>query len=505
MKLELLKKGKNRLKLKTKDVKLDNNIRDKFTVPNPKARHSQYASPTSSPITPLGSFKAGLYQEVIDYVKDTYQNYVDIDTSTVHDIVKPFSIKLDELHDLPNPDFEDRDYQNDAVKLALENGRGTFEMATSAGKSYVITKIIYNIWKERAKDRVIIIVPTLQLVTQFYDDILDYGISEDDVCMFASFNKKTKQAPTANIIISNISWLNHHEDELPDDIKITIVDEAHVLKRDNKVCKMVEKLPLVRFGFTGTLPEDPMDRWNVIGVCGPLLKVIKASDLQDKGYIANINIMAIELDHKVPQPRKSAQEVLQEHPEYRTRQDKIALEIAKARFPLEWRFIEGSDPANTFLCRLAMKLKGNTIMLFDHTAHGELLRDVLLAQAQVPVYFINGDVKIDDREDIRASVEDGSGCILVANCKAFGTGTNIKSINNIIFAFSAGNTATKVIQGIGRGLRMKAGKTSMTLYDVYHAFRYSRDHFNNRKDMYADNYTIGTFKKVSVSLKGNRP
>ncbi len=497
MKLEIIQKGKNRLRLQTKSVVLDNHINAYFTVPNKNARHSAYASPTSSPITPLGSFKAGIIQEILDYVHDKFPE-VEIDTSQVDKIIHPFYIKIDKLHDLANTeDFETRAYQDEAVQLALQHGRGTFEMATSAGKSYIITKLIYNIWKTTTKKKTLILVPTIQLVTQFYKEIIEYGIDKESVCMFS---RKCPEAPQGDIIISNIQWLNRHSKELPKDIEMTIIDEAHMLKGTNKVCKLVESMPLIRFAFTGTLPEDHMDRWNVIGIAGPLLKVTKAKELQQEGYIANIDIVALYLKHGVAQPHKPASEVLEEYPEYRGNSEKIALEIAKARFPLEWRYIEESEKANNFLCRLSLKLVGNNIILFDHIAHGKVIQEKLQAMTDRPIFFIDGSVKLEIREDICEAMENQSGCILVANCKAFGTGTNVKAINNIIFGFSAGNSATKVIQGIGRGLRVKEGKTKMTLYDVYHSFRYSTEHYEKRKGLYKDNYDIKSFKKITVNL-----
>ena len=89
MKLQILKKGKNRLKLRIKDADLDNAVRAKFTVTNKNARHSQYAAPTSSPITPLGTFKAGILKEIVDYVSEFYPD-VEIDYSQVNDIINPF-------------------------------------------------------------------------------------------------------------------------------------------------------------------------------------------------------------------------------------------------------------------------------------------------------------------------------------------------------------------------------------------------------------------------------
>lgn len=280
-----------------------------------------------------------------------------------------------------------------------------------------------------------------------------------------------------------------------------LVSNCHQLKMGNAICKFVESLPLIRFGFSGTLPSDPMDRFNVIGICGSVLKVTKASELQEQGYIADIDIRAIYLKHNAPQPRKPISEVLEEYPEYRGNSEKIALEIAKARFPLEWKYIEQSDRVNQFLCKLALKLTGNNIILFDHTAHGLRLKEILEAQSNDrPIYFINGDVKLSIREDIRQAMEIEKGCILVANCKAFGTGTNIKAINNIIFGFSAGNSNIKIIQGVGRAMRLREGKTKMTLYDVYHSFIYSSKHYEDRKILYKDNYSIKSFKKITVQL-----
>lgn len=224
MKLELLKKGKNRLKIKTKSAVLDNSIRANFTVPNKKARHSPYATATSCPISLLGSFKTGLALDVIDFVKNKFPD-CEIDYSSVEHMIYPFKVNRKNLHSLPNiADFEQRDYQDEAVRLALANGRGVFEMATASGKSLIITKLIHNIWLSIGKKKVLILVPTVGLVVQFYKDILEYGIAEKDISMFSSSNSQIDT--NANIIISNRQWLEKHSKKLPKDIEVTIIDEC---------------------------------------------------------------------------------------------------------------------------------------------------------------------------------------------------------------------------------------------------------------------------------------
>jgi superfamily II DNA or RNA helicase len=85
---------------------------------------------------------------------------------------------------------------------------------------------------------ILLIVPNVQLVKQFYEDMTDYGILTSwNVVNFSSDqdkkNKKKKiefEFKDKNIIISNAQWLMLHGDELPY-IDCIIQDEVHVVKK----------------------------------------------------------------------------------------------------------------------------------------------------------------------------------------------------------------------------------------------------------------------------------
>jgi superfamily II DNA or RNA helicase len=482
------KNRKTRLRFKTDNKDLNDLLREEYQVANPAVKFSPYAAEFLSPISPLGSFQVGLSYDILRWVKKNFPNEKIKIEQDILNIIKP-SYKFDKIKQPNNTDYVLRDYQEETVKLALKNGRGTFELATSAGKSLIIHSIIENIWEiENKQKTVLILVPTVQLVKQFNSDLIDYGIGEENIKMFSSFSPDD---PTSPIIISNRQWLQNHASKLPM-IDICITDEAHQLKTNSKVSKFVGSLNTHnKFAFTGTLPEDQINRWNVIGLNGDVHYAIKAHELQSTGAVADTNIVSILIDHKEPQP------------EYTESTD--PLEIAKKRFPLEWKFIESSWECNKFMVDMCLKMKGNTIVLFDHVEHGNLFKSICEKfNENKQIFFVDGSVPLNYRENVRTLMEHSDDCLLLAQTKTFGTGTSIKNIKNICFAFTAGTSTTKIVQAIGRGLRLRDGKTEMFLYDFYHNFKYSKQHYTTRKKMYDEHYNSKTFRELEYDLKNNK-
>lgn len=75
-----------------------------------------------------------------------------------------------------------------------------------------------------------------------------------------------------------------------------IVDEAHSIKRSNKVSACIEQLTaLYRFGFTGTLAEAKEDKFKNLGVLGPVRYEITSKDLRDSGFLSDVTIHQIRL------------------------------------------------------------------------------------------------------------------------------------------------------------------------------------------------------------------
>jgi superfamily II DNA or RNA helicase len=473
MQVQFTLKG-SRIQLKCDDRDLFDRIRLLFSIKNPNKRHSRFAQDRLYAMTPLGTFKPGLLKDLLTSINSIDPNIKVSVPQCVLDVAFPCNVQPERLLEVSADGFENRDYQEESVRLALKYGRGVILLATSAGKSFVIYNLIINLWKYHKKGKVLLMVPNTQLVRQMYDDILDYGCFKGEVCKLGSKDKVLN--PDANIIISNRQWLEGHSDDLPE-LGIVLVDEAHGLTKSAKCAAFIESIPTnLKFGFTGTMPEDMENYWNVIGVCGSVLIERKAKDLQVDGFVAKLHIKAIKMDHNIPQPESD---------------DEDALERAKKRYPLEWKTIEQSVWFNDFVIRLSNKLEGNTFILFDHTEHGrELERLCKASNTAKEVFYVDGSIDAAERSRMCAIMETRSDCILIGNTKCVGTGVSIKNLHNIVFAFTSGNANVKIIQSIGRSLRMRDDKDTAYIFDIFHAFKYSSKHFKERLKLYKENYVL---------------
>mgnify|MGYP005703376727 FL=1 len=106
------------------------------------------------------------------------------------------------------------------------------------------------------------------------------------------------------------------------------------------------------------------------------------------------------------------------------------------------------------------------------------------------------------REKIRAITEKSSNAIIVASYGTFSTGINIKNLHNIIFS-SPSKSKIRVLQSIGRGLRLGDNKNECKLFDIADDFTYKSrqnftlQHFMERINIYNQeqfDYTIHRIK-----------
>jgi type I site-specific restriction endonuclease len=120
------------------------------------------------------------------------------------------------------------------------------------------------------------------------------------------------------------------------------------------------------------------------------------------------------------------------------------------------------------------------------------------------LYYVDGGVDGEIREDIRKEIESLSDGIIIASLGTFSTGINIKNLHNVIFA-SPSKSRIKVLQSIGRGLRKSQHKNVFTLFDIADdlSWKSKRNHtilhFVERINMY--NEEKFDYKIYNVELK----
>ena len=194
--------------------------------------------------------------------------------------------------------YKPRDYQIDGVTDALQKNRRLVISPTGSGKSLMIYAVTrYHVEHKRST---LIIVPTTSLVEQMYKDFVDYGWNVDGICHKIYAGKDLmSQNP---VIIS--TWQSIYK--LPKDwfnrFDVVIGDEAHQFKSKSLVSIMTKLYDTkYRYGFTGTLDGTQTHKWVLEGLFGPSYKIVNTKELQEKGYLATLNIKVLLLKHE-PQP-----------------------------------------------------------------------------------------------------------------------------------------------------------------------------------------------------------
>src|SRR6056300_966667 len=346
--------------------------------------------------------------------------------------------------------YELRDYQYDAVTHGIENKRAILLSPTGSGKSF----IIYNLLRwyiDNYDHQILIVVPTTSLVEQMYKDFEDYGLDVENQChkIYSGKDKTTDK----QIIISTWQSIYKFSKEWFEDFGCVFGDEVHLFKAKSLSGIMNKCINAeYRFGTTGTLDGTETNKLVLEGLFGPVMKVTTTSKLQKEKKLANLNIDIIQLQYA-----KEIRDTLKEA----TYQDEID-------------FIVSCDARNRFIRNLACSLEGNTLILFNLVEkHGKVLRDLIEDKLEDGrrLFYVSGEVKANDREAIRKIVESQSNSITLASLGTFSTGINIRNIHNVVFA-SPSKSQIRVLQSIGRGLRISDDGSTTRLYDIADDLRY---------------------------------
>jgi superfamily II DNA or RNA helicase len=340
-----------------------------------------------------------------------------------------------------------RDYQCDAIHKAIASDRVLLLSPTASGKSLIIYSILR--WHLENNRKCIIIVPTTSLVEQLYTDFEDYSSAngwETKVhCqkLYSGFTKDfTKDVLVTtwqSVYLQPKSWFKQFD--------VIFGDEAHQFKAKS-LTGVMEKMDTVKYriGTTGTLDNKKIHKLVLEGVFGPIHRVTTTKALMDSGRLSTLNIMCVILKYNE--------------------------EIRKGRknntYQEEMDWLVSCEPRNKFIRNLAVNSKGNTLVLFQYVEkHGKVLYELIKNKVhdKRKVFFVYGGTETTDREAIRHITEGESDAIIIASFGTFSTGINIPSLENVIFA-SPSKSKIRNLQSIGRGLRLKEGKTSCNLFDL---------------------------------------
>jgi superfamily II DNA or RNA helicase len=423
-----------------------------------------------------GHIYCGLIKDVLEYCKDS-----GLTVSLEDDVKGLFSFESDIVNFVDNLDLtahgekiELRDYQRKAIEVCISQKRKLIQSPTSSGKSSIIYGISKYLVDEVFEDneKVLIVVPTINLVTQLKSDFKDYSSAnqwpvDELVGLIGGGNKETNKS----IIISTWQSIYKKDAEWFEQFRALIVDEVHLATAASIVGIGKKCDAEFRIGLSGSINEDDETaELTLKGLFGFKMVTTTTKKLMDEGTVAKLKINCVHIKYE----------------------DKVDLVKDYAK-EIDW--IVRQENRNKFTIDLANQLDGNVLILFSLVEkHGKPLLELAKKQGK-EVYFVYGGTEADQRENIRKLAEAHKGCLIVASYKTFSTGVNIRNIRHIIFA-SPTKSFSRVIQSIGRGLRTSATKTHCDVYDLFDEI------YGNQKDPNTYNFAFKHFlERVKIYIK----
>ena len=335
-----------------------------------------------------------------------------------------------------------RDYQIDAIAHAIATNRSLLISPTASGKSLIIYCLVR--YYQMMELKTLILVPTTSLVEQMYKDFEDYGWSSGTYCqkIYQGYDRKVEK----DVVISAWQSLHRMPRAYFRQFGAVFGDEAHLFKAKS-LTGIMTKLDTCkyRFGLTGTLDGTQTHRLVLEGLFGKAKYVITTKELIDNKTLSNLKINCIVL--KYPDEDRQI--------------------VKDFEYASELEYIVTKIERNNFLCDLVGHCVGNTLCLFQFVEkHGEPLYNIINDKyKERKVFFVYGGVSTDTREEIREIVENETDAIIVASYGTFSTGINIRNIDNIVFA-SPSKSKIRVLQSLGRGLRLGDKSKSLKVFDI---------------------------------------
>lgn len=365
-----------------------------------------------------------------------------------------------------------RDYQVDVINEFLANPQAVQKVSTGAGKT-VVTAILSH--KVEPYGRSLVIVPSKQLVRQTEKDYknlgLDVGVFFGDrkeynkthtICTWQSLEALNKKSKTYDPDISL--------DDFIEGVVCVIVDEAHGAKADalKKLMTTTFKQVPLRWGLTGTIPTEESEAISLYASIGNLINEVSAKELQDKGILAKLDVQV-----------KQLQDPVRVFGTYQAELSWLVTDNARLRW-LAAHIMEQSK-------------SGNSLILVQRKKTGQML------QSMIPdSVYIDGSMKVKAREVEYDEIKTSHGKIIIATAGVAAVGIDVPRIFNL-YLFEPGKSFIRVIQSIGRGIRMAKDKDYVNVFDITSTCKFAKRHLTKRKQFYKSEEYPFTITKVDYT------
>lgn len=401
---------------------------------------------------------SGLYDKVISFATSREYTYEIIDDSARTgiepagyqtpdidtEVIQEYMENLD-LHARGVP-IQIRDYQIKGVLVAIRDRQAIIKSSVGSGKSMILYCVCRYITDVLGM-RVLVIVPTIGLTTQLRGDFKDYSSANgwDADTNMHLISAGADHSINKPIVVSTFQSLGKTEAPWLNAFGAIITDEGHSItaKSFQNIYGKATQVPF-RLACTGTLHDTKCNMLTMQGLTGPVYSIAETKDLIAANQLVPLKIKSIVLKYE---------------------KDVCKL-LSKVSYEEEINWIASNPKRNKFIKNLAVNCKGTTLVFFRFVEHGKAMFNLIkesVGEAR-NVFFIDGGVSKEEREDIRL-VANSIDAIIVCSSGTMKMGINLPAVENIILGHPTKGGIT-FLQVLGRGLRLKTGKTFCNIFDI---------------------------------------
>lgn len=366
----------------------------------------------------------------------------------------------------PKLQFEPRPYQSEAIESWLNHeGRGVVVLPTGAGKTVVALMAL-----ARLKLRTLIVVPTIELLYQWRDAVVErLHIPKRSVGVVGDGHKEWRP-------ITVITYASAAMPNAPlNDIGLLICDEAHHLPSPSYATIATRSNAPYRLGLTAT-PDRADGEHNALGeLIGPLVYRRSPADLSAEGHIAQYVEKRVFVS--LTDEESLRYEALMGEWKWFLSSKRHMLakggdffgELIRrsATDPQARRALQAHHQARMIALNAEAKLHEVERLLGEHRddkvivfSEYNALVDTISQRLAMP--SITYKTAADERKGILEGFRDGSYSKLVTG-RVLNEGVDVPDAN-VAIVVSGSSTTREYIQRLGRVIRPKA--TTAVLYEV---------------------------------------
>lgn len=473
----------------------------------------------------------GLCQDICNYFKENGIEYDGIDMSFFK---RPVAHTFEQFKDIVkswNLKFEPRPYQYEAAYKILQWKKSVSQLATRAGKT-LISYMIFRYLREYCNvKRILMIVPSIDLVKQAYNDFSEYAEFFKTECIWSGGKLVQSADMTVGTFQSLIKFIDKkskkYDPSFFNGFDCVFVDETH--RATGNQIKTIISQPFMKdltlaFGMTGTLPkEHTIEHYCVRSLLGAKIQEINPKELMDAGYISPIKIYQHRIKYKnidkqsrlwdnlaeyalsdyVDEKNDKGQmtHIKKNNPKFLVQYEKkrpIGIQQAKISI---LKSADGEQKYKKFLKDLVKSSAGtnflmiekmmthfmteridylcykvlpqcpkNTLILCHHVEYIKYLESII--EERFPnrhVMVVYGAVSPKQRDVVKEMLKSYNDCILIASYSCMSTGLTLANLcYGVLFESFKSNVVN--MQSLGRGLGLSEMKNRYIVHDIIDVF-----------------------------------